>query len=233
MKKFILPIVLLAFGSYACTTTSDENEITIPQKLKTEVEKFITTKEAAFGHKFQTYEGIDWEYEPIESPDSIIYPFAVLYQRDGQLYPFKHQVISKADTLSSIQKFNYISDTWISITPKPYDVRKEPWWTEITPSKHILSFTYNNRKLELIDSTNNDWREVFFDDVVVVFKKEDTLWTDSLFWYPLSEKIVVPQFRLKTMKDSLETTFIGSGFESNVDFTIWSVTSFEGMVQYD
>lgn len=234
MKQFILPILLLVFGSYACTSTSEEDEITIPQKLKAEVEEFINTEEAAFGHEFETYEGIDWKYAPIESPDSIIYPFAVLYQRDGKLYPFKHRVISKADTLSSIQKFNYIFDAWISITPKPYDVRKETWWTEITASEHILSFTYGKKKLELIDSTSNNWREVFFSNVVVVFKKADTLWADSLFWYPHSKKIVVPQFRLKTMKnDSLESVFIGLGFESDVDFTNWSIQTVKGTMQYD
>lgn len=224
MRWSLFYIAVISITICSCGgNDQNDNSVSIPENLRLEVEEFIDAREEAFDHQFETYEGIDWDYPAITSNDSSIYPFAVIYERDGKKYPFKHKAIISTDTLMDILQFNHLYNNWESIMPIPYDVREEEWWFEIIQEENIENIISNSRKLQLLDSTHNSWQELFIGDVILAFGTQDTLWADTLIWNPKLGTIRASECKIKTYNNGASAIVFGAGFEGNSDMTKWSI----------
>lgn len=228
MKTCIPTIaVLLILSLFSCSNDDDTNDELIPEHIKVEIEQFIKEKESSSSHIHETFVGLDWNYSRIESSDSIIYPFAVVFRRDGRDYPLKHRCVVKADTLVDILEFNHLYKAWVSLIPVPYNVRKEDWWIELASIENVISLEFDSRRLELLDTTNNSWREVFIGNVELV-THADTLWTDTLFWNPVLDEIKAPICKIKHQKTGESSIIYGTGLTSNSKLTEWKLDNVFG-----
>ena len=194
----------------------------VPKAIKIEVEQFIAAEDYSV-FKHEKLIRIDWSNDTILSADSIIYPFAMVWERNGKEYPFKHRAIVKADSLADILKFNYLSNSWISLIPIPYDVRKEPWWVELTAIKGVDSLSYERQELELMDSSSNSWREIF-----QLTSPMGIVHTDTLYWNPKTNEIKARYCSIKYQVDTSHYLLYGSGLTSNADFSEWVIEHTEG-----
>jgi hypothetical protein len=207
--------ILLIITLFSCT-----KEL-IPDAIKIEVEAFMQKKDySVFEH--EKLIRIDWNNDTIVSAVGIIYPFALVWERNGKEYPFKHRAIVKADTLADILAFSYLSDTWVSIIPIPYDVRKEAWWVELAEVVDVDSLKYERRELEQIDSSQNTWRVLFIGNVRLV-SPLGVISTDTLYWNPKKNEMKARYCEIRYQVDTSNYLLSGFGLTSNADFSEWVI----------
>lgn len=219
LPLFVIVLLILGFSSCSSDRNSDD---AIQKDIQTKVESFIRKKEADFDHKFESFKGFNWDFDRIDSPDSTIYPFTVVFKRNGREYPFKHRCIVKADTLLDILEFNHLSSSWTSILPVPYDVRKESWWVELDSVVSVVNLQYDRRKLLQTDSISNTWIEVFTGDVEIT-TQFGTFTTDTLYWDPKRDEIKAPLCHIESRKNGKSFKLEGYGLTTNSGFNTWTL----------
>jgi hypothetical protein len=227
MNKIIFLLVGVFFLSGCVGDNSSEQE-SIPSHLRENVESFIDHREALFGHEFETYEGIEWQTAIEKFEDSMVYPFNVMFEREGTRYPFEHKAIVCADTLNDIIRFNHLFNGWESIYPQGYNVKDQVWWSELIDSENIHEIHSDQKYLTLVDTSENKWIEYFTGNVVVTFGENDSLFTDTLIWNPSGANFQTSKCTIKTYKDSNLTQITGSGLGSDAEmdqYVIHSVLS--------
>ena len=223
--RMLTPYLSLLLFIISCGSSKPaETTNSIPQDLKTDVEYFIDSREEAFDHQFETYLGVEWGTTPTVEEELTKYQFYVVYERDGKKYPLPHQVIVTHDTIFDIQRPVLVGNGWESLLPKPFNVKEQKWWREITDADAVLSIAADHKKLILIDSVDNDWIEVFTGSTVI-FNSSDTLYADTLFWDPKNDQISTTSCKLITAKG----TITGANLTSDGEFTAYTIGAVFGM----
>ncbi|MFT5779261.1 MAG: hypothetical protein ACI837_002218 [Crocinitomicaceae bacterium] len=220
----LLAVTLLNLSSCSNNSAIDES---LDPDIVTEVEAFFHGQDFSW-HEHEKFVGIDWNSRAIESADSTIYPFALIWERDGKEYPFKHRAILKNETLEDIMEYSSLFNSWVSLLPIVYNVRDEDWWLELSEEEGVLDLTFDECHLELLDSTHNYWREVFVGNVILKIER-NVLAVDTLFWYPKLSEIIAPNCKITRQNESGETTMIGAEFSASAPFKSWVLGKIEGM----
>ncbi|MBL4705370.1 MAG: hypothetical protein JKY54_12680 [Flavobacteriales bacterium] len=213
--------IVFAFLLSGCSVS------TVSEAVSREVEEFLLSKGKLEPFVESTFQRIDWNFKAIENADSIIYPFTVVWGSHGRDYPFKHQVVVKADTIVNIEELNSWTDQWNSLIPIPYDVRKEDWWIDLAALHDTSHFHFDKRSLVCMDTLKNRWVECFTGNIAITDSLGVyTLKTDSLIWNPLKSEFTTG----KMIIESANGTITGNKVISDpylYSYTIPYVTSGE------
>lgn len=209
---------LLLLSMYSCSIESTSEKNTTPEHIKQKAESIIKSKDFTNEYFSKRFVGFDWNFNSIEHSDSIIYPYTVIYERGDENISIKHLCIVKMDTVTDVIRYTPLFKDWVSLMPILKNVRDEDWWQELSSKENIHSLEYDHRKLELLNESENTWREVFIGNVRIVIKS-DTILTDTLYWNPRNGSIEASDCKIINPKG----TFNGRGFFSDSNFNNWHI----------